>query len=105
MASNPAIAAYRSLLKAQRSLFNADLVARTAARAETRLRFMEHAGASADAVPALVQAIDEHPVSRALDEVRQQGSAYIGFHIRYTDNIPDLQRDFGRVSPAEFEPC
>ena len=59
MASNPAIAAYRSLLKAQRSLFNADLVARTAARAETRLRFMEHAGASADAVPALVQdAID-----------------------------------------------
>ena len=54
-----AAAAYRTLLQAQRALFRADLSARAAARAETRLRFLEHANAGPDDVPALVQdAID-----------------------------------------------
>ncbi len=49
-----AVTAYRALLRAQRDLFAGDVAGLTAARAETRSRFAEHAGASAEEVPALV---------------------------------------------------
>ena len=49
-----AITAYRALLRAQRSLFSGDLAARAKACTETRMQFLEHAGASAEEVPALV---------------------------------------------------
>jgi hypothetical protein len=54
-AHQTAVTAYRALLQAQRALFAGDIAARTAARTETRMRFMDHSGASADQVPALVQ--------------------------------------------------
>eukprot|EP00966_Prymnesium_polylepis_P146666 3387057-Prymnesium_polylepis.1 len=50
----PAIAAYRQLLTAQRALFANDAAGRLAARAETRARFVEHAGAPAEQIDTLV---------------------------------------------------
>ena len=54
-----AAAAYRTLLRAQRQLFAGDAAGLTAARAETRMRFMENASASAADVPALVEDAEE----------------------------------------------
>ena len=50
----PVIRAYRQLLCAQRDLFAKDLSGRTAARVETRIRFLEHADAPPEQVDALV---------------------------------------------------
>lgn len=50
-----AAATYRALLKAQRVVFAGDPAALVAGRAETRMRFLEQAGAAVDAVPALLQ--------------------------------------------------
>ena len=51
--------AYRQLLRVQRQLFVGDLSARTAARAETRTRFMENAAASPEQAATLVAEADE----------------------------------------------
>lgn len=51
----PAVAAYRTLLKAQRDLFAHDTTARVAARVETRARFMEHAAAPPEQIDALIK--------------------------------------------------
>ena len=57
-----AVNAYRALLKAQRVLFAGDVKALVAGRAETRVRFLENAGASAADVPALVNDAHETAV-------------------------------------------
>ena len=54
-AQQTAVGAYRALLQAQRALFRGDLGARASALAETRMRFLENANASADELPALVK--------------------------------------------------
>ena len=46
--------------------------------------------------PALAHALGVHPAMQQVQELRAAGQPYIGFHIRYTDNIGDLRRDFGR---------
>ena len=53
--------------------------------------------------PELVRALDEHPTVVQLGSLWRERSSYIGFHIRYTDNIPDLQRDFGRDARGKPE--
>lgn len=54
-----AAAAYRNLLKAQRTVFAGDAKARLAGLAETRAAFLQNAGAAADAVPALLKEADD----------------------------------------------
>ena len=64
--ASAAQSAYRHLLKAQRALFAGDRSARAQARAETRMRFVEHSGASPEDVPALVR--DAHDAADFLRE-------------------------------------
>ena len=55
MAASGARQAYRALLREQRKLFAGDLSGRFAARAETRMQFMQNADASGEEVKKLLQ--------------------------------------------------
>ena len=94
-----AVTAYRALLKAQREVFAGDRLALAKARSETRMRFLEHAGASADAVPGLVH--DAHEAAIFL----QQNVAQTVLNERGNYEMkPKAEHMYPGTEPPPFQP-